>query len=364
MKSQKIKLGIAIAFCGLGGLAAGSFFQSAFAGAATFGGLVAIGMVKREESALFMATPDTSALGAYAGKYELALFSTLREKLSILTDYTPVFGVKNTIKLTKLTVKDGIRGYREDFDSADDDLSYSGTDLSTTLLKRDLKINPLKYRSTWMSLVMKPGVNVDDLPFAKYTNEAIMAQIAQEVQRGLYYAVKGDESTLVKCFDGPGTLIAKAITAETNAAGTGLTPVATGAITNTNAVSKFELMVSSLPTEYIENGCEIDASIDNVRKFQEDYRERYGKYKEKDEKGQLVVNDTGGLVVIKPRGWMKTSGRLIATPAENKLVGVDGLGDMDKIITDYELEIIKYRILFAMGFQFRDLKAMRVNDQV
>lgn len=363
MKPELIKLSIALLFCAFFGIIAGTLLNSTFAGVVVAGALVLVGMIEKEKGALFMATPDTTALGAYAGKYELALFSTLRSKLTILTDYTVIPGLKAPMKLTKLTVKDGIRGYREDFDSSDDDLSYSGTEIGTTLLKRDLKINPLKYRPTWMSQVMKPGVNVDDIPFAKYTNEQIMIQIASEVQRGLYLAVKGDESTLAKSFDGPGTLIAKAIIAENTVAGTGLTPVATGAITNTNAVASFEKMVAALPTEYVENGCEIDASIDSARKFQEDYRERYGKYKEKDEKGQLVVNDTGGQVVIKPRGWMGTSSRLIATPFENKLVGIDGLGDMDKIITDYELEIIKYRILFAMGFQFRDLQAMRVNDQ-
>lgn len=343
--------------CAFIGLLFFAFFQSPLIGLMAFGGLVLFGMPKRESSSLFMATPDTSALAAYAGKYENKLFATLRQKLTILNDLEVLFGIKNTLKLTKLTVLDGVRGYREAFDDNDADLTYSGRDASTVLLKRDMKINPLKYRTTHMSEVMKPGVNPDDIPYAAFVNESIMKQIGSEVQKGSYLAVAGDESTLALSFNGLGTLIATEITA------TNLTPIATGALTNTNAVAKFEQMVAAMPVEYVENGLEIKASVGSVRKFQEDYRERYGKFKEKNEKGQLEIDDAAGMVTIKPCLWMGNSGRLIASPFENILACVDGLGDLDKIYTDFELEIIKYRILFALGFQIRDLDALRVNDQ-
>lgn len=327
--------------------------------------IVLLGAIPKGEAAgsLLMATPDTSALSAYAGKHEKKLFRTLIAAMTILKDLTVIPGIKNTLKLTKLTVKDGIRGYREDFDSSDDDLSYSGRDLVVELLKRDMKINPLKYRNTWMSEVMKPGVNIDDIPFAAFVNESILKQIASEVNRGAYLAVKGDMSTLLKSFDGLGTLIAAAIAAETAVAGTGIVPVATGALTNTNAVAKFELLTASMPSEFLDEGFEIKCAIDQFRLYNEDYRERYKKYVEMNTDGTYTIDNTGGKVKIKPCTWMGTSKRLIASPFENLLAGVDGLGDMDKIHTDVELEIIKYRILFALGFQIRDLKAIRVNDQ-
>lgn len=364
MNPKNLRLSIALLFCTLIGVIAGKASSSITVGLGTTGVFIMAGMFRKEENSLFMATPDTSALTAYAGKYEQALFSTLRAKLTILNDLFMIPGIKSIIKLTKLTVKDGVRGYREDFDSSDDDLSYSGRDLSVELLKRDIKINPLKYRSTWMSQAMKPGVNEGDIPFAKFVNEAIMAQVASEVQRGSYLAVKGDMSTLLKSFDGLGTLIANAITAETAVAGTGLIPIATGALTNINAVAKFELMTASMPSDFVEEGFEIKCSIDSARKYDQDYRERYGKYQKKDDKGRFIIDDTAGNVVIKPCSWMGTSGRLIASPYENLLAGVDALGDQDKMITDVELEIIKYRILFALGFQVRDLGALKVNDQV
>jgi hypothetical protein len=194
MKIQNIRLYTALLVCALIGFLAGSASQSLMVGLATGGGLALIGMHPKEAGALLMATPDTSALAAYAVVYKKELFSTLRARLTILNDFTVIPGIKAAMKLTKLTVKDGVRGYREQFDAADHDLSYSGHDLAVSLLKRDMLINPLKYRPTWMSEVMKPGVNVGDIPFAKFTNEAILKQVASEIQRGSYLAVKGDET--------------------------------------------------------------------------------------------------------------------------------------------------------------------------
>jgi hypothetical protein len=158
-------------------------------------------------------------------------------------------------------------------------------------------------------------------------------------------------------------LSSQAITAETPTAGTGIVPVATGAITDVNAVSKFELMVASMAPEFVEDGFEIKASFENARKYGADYRERYGKYQERDVNGNFMIDGTAGKVTIKPCTWMGTSNRLIASPVENLLAGVDALGDQDNIHTNIELEIIKYRVLFALGFQIRDLGAIKVNDQ-
>jgi hypothetical protein len=358
-----LAVGITLCFF-VGGFAASAMNAPALALPVT-GALVLFGSFGKGnlKGSLLMATPDTSALSAYAGKYEKQLFATLRQALTIFNDITLIPGIKNRLKLTKLTVKKGVRGYREEFDSADDDLSYSGRDLDVELLKRDIKINPLKYRSTWMSEVMRPGVNPDDIPFAQFTNEQIMAAIAEEINNDSYLAVKGDMSTLAKSFDGLGTLIAKAITAETAVAGSGLVPVATGIITNTNAVAKFEIMTKAMPVQFRQAGFEHRVSMDLSDKYNEDYRERYKKYVSMNEDGSFFIDNTAKKVKIVPCSWMGNSQRIISTPKVNLLAGVDALGDQDKIHTDVELEIIKYRILFALGFQIRDLAAMRVNDQ-
>ncbi|MFN8406781.1 MAG: hypothetical protein U0X71_04800 [Sphingobacteriaceae bacterium] len=310
-----------------------------------------------------MATPDTTALQAYAGKYKQELFSTLRNSLDIFTDITVVPGIKNTLKLTKLTVKNGVRGYREVFDAADDDLSYSGRDLSVELLKRDMMINPVKYRNSWLSEAMREGVNLDDIPFAAYVSDQSAKKIAQEVNDSAYLAKKGDGSSVATTFDGLGTQIANAIAAETAKPGTGLVPVATGAITSSNAVSKFEMMSKAMPIAFRRAGFNLYCSYDLFDKYNEDYREKYKKNYESNENGVYYVDNTSRKVQLLPCTWMGGSQRIIASPKENLLAGIDGLGDVDKIHTDVELEILKWRWMFAIGFQIRDLEAIRVNDQ-
>lgn len=310
-----------------------------------------------------MATPDTTALNAYAGAYEQSLFSTLRNGADIINDLTVIPSIKNTLKLTKLSIGDGSCAYREAFDSADDDLSYSGRDLTVELLKRDILVNPLKYRNTWMSQVMREGVNLDDLPFAAFVAEQTALKIAQELNDQAYLAKKGDGSTLAKSFDGLGTIIASAIESESKVASSGLVPIATGEITSSNAVSKFELMMKAMPAAYRRAGFNLYCSYDLFDKYNDDYRERFKKNYESNEKGVYFIDNTAKKVQLVPASWMGSSQRIIATPKENLLVGVDGLGDIDHIHTDVELELLKWRWLFAIGFQIRDLEAIKVNDR-
>ena len=310
-----------------------------------------------------MATPDTSALAAYTGAHEQKLFSTLRNALDISTDITVVPGIKNTLKLTKLTVRDGVRGYREAFDAADNDLEYSGRDLSVELLKRDMMINPLKYRNTWMSHVMQDGVNPSDIPFAAYGSEQSAIKIAQEINDNAYLAKKGDSSSVATTFDGLGTQIAAAIAAETAKAGTGIVPVTTGAITSSNAVHTFEMMTKAMPIAFRRAGFNLYCSYDLFDKYNDDYREKYRKNYESNEDGVYYIDTTSRKIQLVPCTWMGSSQRIIATPKDNLLCGVDALGDMDKIHTDIELEIVKWRWIFALGFAIRDLDAIKVNDQ-
>lgn len=310
-----------------------------------------------------MATPDTSALAAYAGAHEQKLFSTLRNSLDILNDITIVPGIKNTLKLTKLSVNNGVRTYREAFDASDNDLEYSGRDLSVELLKRDIRINPLKYRSTWMSQVMQAGVNPPDIPFAAYVFEQMAIKIAQEINDNAYLAKKGDGTSVATSFDGLGTKIADAIADETIKPGTGLKPIATGVLTSGNTVAAVETLVRSMPIAYRQAGFGVICSFDSFDKYNDNYRDLFKKNYESNEDGVYYIDATSRKIKLIPCTWMGTSQRLIATPKENLLAGVDGLGDMDRIHTDIELEIIRQRVLFALGFQIRDLEAIRVNDQ-
>lgn len=303
--------------------------------------------------------PNISALAAYPGTFEKKLFSTLYNSLDLVSDCTLITGVKNKLNMTKLTVGAGVKPYSPTFAVADDDLVYTGRALEVNLAKRELLIEPLKYRTTWMSEVMRPGVNPDDIPFAEYVWSEVMKNIAKEVNDGTYLGVYNGAGTgVADIATGFGTLIADAITAAD------LTAVATGAITNINAVSKFEQMMKAMPVAYRRAGFNLYCSYDTADKYNEDYREKYKKYVEMNENGYFYIDNTQRKVQIVPATWMGASQRIIATPKENLLVGTDEVADWNqRITTAPDIWTLKAGIAFALGFQIRDFAAMKVNDQ-
>ena len=121
--------------------------------------------------------------------------------------------------------------------------------------------------------------------------------------------------------------------------------------------------MKAMPTAYRLAGFNVYCAVDMFDKYSENYYDKFKKYTESSDEGHYYIDNTAKKVCLLPCSWLGTSQRIIATPKENLLAGVDGLGDMDKILTDTELEILKWRWLFALGFQIRDLDAIRVNDQ-
>jgi hypothetical protein len=313
-----------------------------------------------------MSLTDVEIIDAYAGTYQPEIFSTLHESMDLSKHMTVMRGIKNTLRLTKLTIGEGVKSYYdfEDFDSVGKDLHYTGRDLTVTLLKKDIKINPLRERLTWRSERQRLGVNLDDFPYAPFIADTAVKGIAREVNKYAYYAKKGNGDSVSTCFDGMGTIIANAIESESKVSGSGIVPVATGEITAQNAVSKFEMMMEAMPTEFREHGFNLYCSYNLFDKYNKDYRERYKKNFECNLDGVFHIDNTAGNVKLIPCTWMRNSQRIIATPQENLLMGIDGDNDMDKIHTHSEFEIIKWRVVFPIGFAIRDYDAIRVNDQV
>ncbi|MDX3913783.1 MAG: hypothetical protein QHC79_09605 [Pseudosphingobacterium sp.] len=301
--------------------------------------------------------PDISALANYAGKYARQLFAVMRNGLDIANDVTVRPGIKHKENLTKLDIAHGIEAYKEDFNLNAGDVKYTPRTIEVELLKRDLRINPLKYRTTWMAEVMKPGVNVTDIPYAQFFWRELLASIAEEVNNDAYYAVKGDGLSFSTSVTGFAKIIADGITADE------ITPVATGAITNNNAVAAVEAVANDMPVTLQKKGFDIDFSYNLWQKYQFDYRERYGKYVQRNKDGFFTVDAFGPKVKLNPVTWMGNSQRILAAPKEELIMGVDALGDMDKIEIDRRFELMDVRILFALGFQIRELKNIRVNDQ-
>ena len=354
-------------------------------------------------------SPDISALAAYAGAYEKKLFSTLVNELDAIKHITVVPDVKNKLNLTKLKAGAGARPYTVGTTARSSDLAYTGRVLEVQPGKRDLEVEPYKYRSTWMSIVLQPGQNPTDIPFAGYVWSQVMKELAAEINDGTVYfgfdkatatvysaaatylAATPDYITFTaadgiddywKCIvntaagESPTTDPTKwqRVNAEAISIGLAkriliaiaaseLTPVATGAITSSNAVAKLEQMSYAMPVAYRTSGFSLYVSYDIFDKYQQDYRDKFKKYVELNTDGQIYIDTFARKVVIVPCSWMGASQRVIATPKENLLLGTDRVSDLNKINTFQKLRTLEAGIDFMIGTQIRDTLAMRVNDQ-
>lgn len=354
-----------------------------------------------------MNAPDLSALAAYAGKYEKRLFSTLVNELDAISDVTLIPDLKNKLNMTKLTAGNGARPYSSVFQGGrGNDLKYTGRVLEVHMGKRDLTIEPYLYRPTWMSEVMRPGVNPDDIPFAGYVWERVMAELAAEINDKTIYF--GFNKATATAYSGaatyaPGNYITftatdgitdywkclEATTAgqtpvthpakwqEVNAeaicegfaakiaaaiAGSDLAPVSTGAITSSDAYDQYTSVWRALPIPYKKRGAILFSSWSNVDFLHDDFEDKVSKYTEKDNSGNIYLAKTDKKCRLVRATWMTGSGRLICTPKENLLIGTDRISDMNKIITDVHLRTLDAGIDFALGTQIRDLAAMVVNN--
>src|SRR5258708_1344546 len=114
---------------------------------------------------------DISALAAFAGTYQQALFSKLFNSLDAVNDLAFLPGVKNTIKMTRLNIKGKAKPYTGNFKPKTGDLQYTGLDLTVQEWQRDLVIKPSDYRQSWMAANRGRGENPNNkvIPYAAFT---------------------------------------------------------------------------------------------------------------------------------------------------------------------------------------------------
>lgn len=348
-------------------------------------------------------SPDISALAAYAGKYEKALFSTLVNSLDAMNDLTVIQDVKNKLNMTKLKAGNGARPYATANEGRSSDLQYTGRVLEVLQGKRDLNIAPNDYRSTWMSEVMKPGVNPKEIPFAAYVWEQVMKELAAEINDNTIYF--GFDKTDATAYDGGSTYAVGDYITFTAADGisdywkcvtittAGQSPVthpakwqkvnaeaitvgfgkriaddianieveSTGAIASGTAYAQYKALYRALPVAYRKMGVVLYSSWDNVDLLVDDYEDKVGKFTTTDN-GIMTLPGSDGKCQIVRASWMTGSGRLICTPKSNLLVGTDRTSDLNNMKTDEHLRTVEASIEFVLGTQIRDLNALVVND--
>lgn len=158
---------------------------------------------------------------------------------------------------------------------------------------------------------------------------------------------------------GIGTIIANEITATT------LAPIVTGAITNANALTKFEQMYNAMTAAHKAKGGVVRVSPDVFRKYIEHERSIYGNTVASPEfgDGKKYIYGTGKKWEIRECTWMNASQRIIMTQFENLNFGTN-LVDMPGITKQVEtLHGYDAVAKFLVGFEISDLENLYVNDQ-
>lgn len=240
------------------------------------------------------------------------------------------------------------RPYRKDDD-------FNGATVTDRVLtayqaKYDQELDPEDFRNTYLAIL-------PEMPFEEFAvqlgGEAFLDAIMNST---LWLGVRNGAGTgAADICDGWGTIIAAEIT------GAAITPVATGAITSSNAVTKVEEVADAASVMMKQRGFRILCSYDVLQKYRKHYRTLNAFGFNKNERGQYQLD--GVNAVLQPCAFMGSSQRLVAT-LDNNLV----FGTNLEAVTNHptrHLNLLRNRILFPAGCQIRDISAevLVVNDQ-
>jgi hypothetical protein len=312
-----------------------------------------------------MSSIDISVLNSKLGAYlrtnkdvliaKTLLNQSLEDRFEVMDD------CKDEVPLPNLSITDIIKpADPTTFSPTANALKFGARTLKARSIKVDLLLIPDVLEKTWLGKYKKAGSNPMDLPFEAFIMDYI-AQKAQEnlhlkaIYKGVYNAAgtaPGDTMTgLLK-------IIADEILA------TNITPIVTGAITADNVITSLEAVYDGLGEAYKASPTQLIVNPTIYNWYNRKYRAAYGANTDyAGMGGKLMLDGTQCEVIAEP--GLGTSQRVIATSKENKVYGVDTVGDTAKIRTQEFDRSIKVMMDFKAGVEFKEIssEALSVNDQ-
>lgn len=349
---------------------------------------------------------DISALQGYVAKYDKTLINQMLNGLDVVRDLNILRSVREPYTLPKMVVDGGVRRHNLDIETAKGGRAWSERILTPHLGMKIIKIIPEEVRESFMSSLLDP--NAKELPFAQWVWTQEFAKIASELNDNFYLQTRptvvafsagatyvanahilfndvvwknisgstttAGESPLTASakwedvdnkvmYDGPDAIIRNAITNE------GLTTVGTGSFSETTAYGYVKDMWAEVTEPHKNQKMVAYMSYDAVSDLTENINSLFGSGKgiggvDVEEGKTFIMKNTGGRLTIKPCTWMGASRRIIITHPTNPVVGLNQAGDAQKVGKVVEtLHGYRAIVKFIMGFQFRDLETLYVNDQ-
>lgn len=350
--------------------------------------------------------PNITGLVAYPGKFRQQLMAKLYFQLvQMMSGFLPMYNIKNKEILHKLLIGSGAKPYTGKW-VPKDDVSFSNRTISTEKFQRDMSIEPTKFKDTWMADQRGKGEGANNMtiPYAQFFWSKVIESLVHEIVTQLIYEGKGkaafaayaggtaysvgnlivftqaNEARYFECIaatsagQSPDTHPAKWKWAGAKAIIKGLkaifqddvtanllTPVSTGALTNTTAYAQFTQLWRSLPVQIRDQGGLIHCSYDGLDLLTDDFENRVTKNFETID-GITYLAKTNRKCIIKPQVWL-TGSALIGTKDQNLVLATDELSDMNDIKTVPAMYTVDAGITAMIGVNYQDEEVIRINDQ-
>lgn len=309
-----------------------------------------------------MADPVISGLSAYGGKYQKELIGQIfvelrKQRITILE------GIKGKTYMPKLTVSGGIKPYTGTH-APTDKWNFSDRAVDPQLFQYDGYIEPLKYRTTFMTEDLNKSAADKNIPFEAFCWKKTIEAIAHEiVTKAIHSGIQGgvNPDPAYNIANGFNKRIVDFIAG-------GKAAIATGAVTAANAVTKFEQVYSEAMALYPgARGLKMNlyCSWGNFENYIDHYRTlfTFDPANFNDGPKTLYLKKSMGKVEIVPVDWLGTSERLILAPEQNMVMATDSLGDLSKINPIEDVYGLKYGITGTIDIQVPDSDLFFYNDQ-
>lgn len=353
---------------------------------------------------------DISAIKGYIEKHDKNLIKQHLNGLDIAIDpdIQVLRNVREPRALDKMTVDKGARPLNTSIETAKGGRKWSKRLLTPRGGMKIIKMVPEELRETWMSEML--DVNAKEVPFANWVWAQEFAKLQEEINDNFFdseyheepdnfnpastYPVGAlvyfneiiyrnvsagtttagespatapakwaDVDNSVIC-DGPNTIIKEAIANEGL-----LTAGSGGSFDEETAYEAIMDMWSVIPEAHKRLGMVASVSYGTAQDFAINVNKLFGTGAgiggvDIEEGKRVKVKGTGGRLTIAPKTWMGGSSRIIMTPAGNGVLGMNQVSDVNKVgkIVD-TLHGYRAIVKWLIGFQYRDLEVLYVNDQ-
>lgn len=353
---------------------------------------------------------DISAIEGYIHKQDRKLINQMLNGLDIANDPSVqvLRNVREPLDMNKMIVDKGARPLNTDIETAKGGRDWSRRTLTPYGAMKIIKIIPEEVRKTFMSEML--DVNAKELPFGQWVWEQEFAKLQSEINDNFYLAkyhnnpvtfspsatyaanalvyfneviyknisagtTTAGESPISAAakwkdvdnevlLDGPHELITLALASQgLLVAGSG------GAYGEDSAYAAFMDQWSVIPEAHKNKGMIAKVSFGTAQDLAINVNKLFGSGAgignvDIEEGRPFKLKGTGGRLTIEPATWMKSSRRIIMTHRGNMVLGTNQAGDTNKVGESVKtLHGYRAIIKWMMGFQFRDLETLYVNDQ-